>query len=121
MLKVNSEILPCVHVVSDVVLKERNEIFLKDNLDRDIPAEKIIIFVPRNRDKDIKRGVLVAKQLLRVSQIIPVSLMNVYSYPINLRKGSMIVYVIPIDKSPKKIPMQLENLITIACEGFIRK
>ncbi|KAK9711765.1 hypothetical protein QE152_g25277 [Popillia japonica] len=118
-----------VVVAENIILGERSETLLEACMDRDLPKGNVTMLEPMNDDRDVGRGIVVAKSLIQCQKTMPVRVMNLNYYPVTLQKGtvlgwgcpiSAIVHKIEAEKDPPSSPLtkKLLNVIDTACKGL---
>jgi len=115
-------------LAEDSILGDRRETFVTVRLDVGQQSGKIVLLEPGNDDAHVGRGILVAKQLIAARDQVSLRLMNVNSYPVKLKKGTILgncvavssihhqIRTLPNDTSAD-IPPKLASLIAETSQG----
>lgn len=74
----------------DTVFQECSQVIAKARLDRMVPEGQSLVLEPDMGEGELGRGLLVARMLFLAGEEIPVRLMNLNSYPVTLKKGSIL-------------------------------
>jgi len=95
-----------VLLAEDTSIPERSEIILNACLDESGQGG-IMMFEPRVHDRDIGRGIVVAKTLLHANEVVPVRVMNVNDYSVDLKKGIILGHCSSVSSIVRQV--QVEN------------
>lgn len=90
VLQHREEVRIQVVLAEDVTVSKRSECLVSASLGNTTHEGYPVLLEPKNDDNEVGRGVLIAKEVVSAAERIPVRVMNVNSYSVTLRKGTVL-------------------------------